>query len=81
MGYRKLLFGYRMTFGIVELHPGESDLVQKIFTAYSMGMSLKGIADELRDQDVPYDIGRIWNKNMVSRILADDRYLGKKGYA
>ena len=81
MGYRKLPFGYRMTFGIVEIHPEESDLVQRIFAAYSMGVSLKEIADELRDQDIPYDIGRIWNKNMVSRILADDRYLGKKGYA
>lgn len=81
MGYRKLPFGYRMTFGVVEIHPEESDLVQRIFAAYSMGMSLKEIADELRDQEVQYDVGRIWNKNMVSRILADDRYLGKKGYA
>lgn len=80
MGYRKLPFGYRMTCGVVEIHPEESDLVQKIFTAYSMGMSLKGIADELRDQGVPYDLGRIWNKNMVSRILEDERYLGRMGY-
>ena len=80
MGYRKMPFGYRMTFGVVEIHPEESDLVQRIFSAYSMGMSLKGIADELRDQEIPYDIGRIWNKNMVSRILEDERYLGRMGY-
>ena len=27
-----------------------------------------------------YDEGRLWNKNMVARILADTRYTGEKGY-
>ena len=29
---------------------------------------------------IPYDEGRLWNKNMIARILADTRYTGEKGY-
>lgn len=38
------------------------------------------LTEALRQQDVPYDEGRLWNKNMVARILADTRYTGEKGY-
>ena len=31
-------------------------------------------------QEIPYYAGRTWNKNMVSRILEDGRYVGEKGY-
>ena len=31
-------------------------------------------------QEIPYYAGRAWNKNMVSRILEDSRYIGEKGY-
>ena len=38
------------------------------------------LTESLRQQDIPYDEGRLWNKNMVARILADIRYTGEKGY-
>ena len=38
------------------------------------------LTEALRQQDIPYDEGRLWNKNMVARILADTRYAGEKGY-
>lgn len=44
------------------------------------GKSLNELTEALRQQDIPYDEGRLWNKNMVARILADTRYTGEKGY-
>ena len=38
------------------------------------------LTESLRQQDIPYDEGRLWNKNMVARILADTRYTGEKEY-
>ena len=41
---------------------------------------LNELTETLRQQDVPYDEGRLWNKNMIARILADTRYTGERGY-
>ena len=38
------------------------------------------LTESLRHQDIQYDEGRLWNKNMIARILADTRYIGEKGY-
>ena len=38
------------------------------------------LTEALRQQDIPYDEGRLWNKNMIARILADARYTGEKEY-
>ena len=35
---------------------------------------------QLREQPIPYDEGRLWNKNMVARILEDRRYTGDGAY-
>ena len=32
-------------------------------------------------RDLAYDVGRTWNKNIVARILEDQRYLGSHGYS
>ena len=37
------------------------------------------LTEAFRQQDIPYDEGHLWNKNMVARILADTRYTGEKG--
>ena len=34
--------------------------------------------EQLQAEDVPYDVDKPWNKNMVARILEDDRYIGEK---
>lgn len=78
---RKLPFGYKLLMGEVVIHPAEAATVKEIFRRYLQeAASLKNLADLLREQDVPYDEGRIWNKNMVARILGDARYTGKAGY-
>ena len=54
--------------------------MQEIFLRYIAGESLNELTESLRQQDIPYDEGRLWNKNMVARILADTRYTGEKEY-
>lgn len=80
MRNRKQPFGYKITMGKVVIHTEEARVVQQIFKQYLMGESLQKLADALREQDVAYDDGRIWNKNSVARILDDSRYTGEKGY-
>mgnify|MGYP002706582621 FL=1 len=80
MGYRKQPFGYRMQLGEIVIDEAEALLVQEIFKRYTAGESLGKLTEALRQQDVPYDEDRIWNKNMVARILADQRYTGIEEY-
>lgn len=80
MGNRKQPFGYRMELGETILHPQEAGLVEYIFHQYLSGASYNAIVDRLRDQEVPYDAGKLWNKNMIARILEDERYTGTKGF-
>lgn len=78
MGNRKLPFGYQMTMGEIVIHPAEAELVEKIFRRYAEGTSLNEVTAALCQQEVPYYKGRLWNKNMVARILEDERYIGAK---
>lgn len=80
MGNRKQPFGYKMALGEIVIQEAEARLVQGIFRRYIAGESLNELTEALRQQDIPYDEGRLWNKNMVARILADTRYTGEKGY-
>ena len=80
MGNRKQPFGYRMELGETIRHPQEASLVEYIFHQYLSGASYNAIVDRLRDQEVPYDAGKLWNKNMIARILEDERYTGTKGF-
>ena len=80
MGNRKQPFGYKMSLGEIVIQESEAKLVQEIFLRYIAGESLNELTEALRQQDIPYDEGRLWNKNMVARILADTRYTGEKGY-
>ena len=80
MGNRKQPFGYKMSLGEIVIQESEAKLVQEIFRRYIAGESLNKLTEALRQQDISYDEGRLWNKNMVARILADTRYTGEKGY-
>ena len=80
MGNRKQPFGYRMTLGEITIQPEEAELVRFIFQGYSTGATLGELTKTLCRQKIPYYEGRTWNKNMVSRILEDERYIGEKGY-
>ena len=81
MGKRKLPFGYAMENGDVKAAPNESDCVMWIYMTYNEGASLKEIASELNVRaEVHYDADKSWNKNMVDRILQDQRYSGDALY-
>ena len=69
MGNRKQPFGYRVVMGEIALHPQESKLVEYIFQQYLAGATYNTLVEELREQAIPYDEGKLWNKNMVARIL------------
>lgn len=80
MGNRKQPFGYKMSLGEIVIQEAEAKLVQEIFHRYIAGESLNELTEALRQQDIPYDEGRLWNKNMVARILTNTCYTGEKGY-
>ena len=75
--YRKFPFGYRMEFGKVVIDPDESKWVIYIFEQYILGESFKSISDTLKDAGISYDADKLWNKNIVARILQDRRYKGE----
>ena len=75
--HRNIPFGYMMRGGETVLHPEESVAVREIFDMYLRGMSLKSIAASMT---VPYNVDKVWNKNMVSRILENEKYIGADGY-
>lgn len=77
---RKLPFGYEMDGGRVKTHPAEAETVRWIYRQYLAGLSYERLTGELQCQPVPYLPGKAWNKNMVARILADQRYLGTEQF-
>ena len=80
MGNRKQPFGYRMTLGEITILPEEAETVRSIYLQYIAGISFKQLAEQLQAEDVLYDEDKSWNKNMVARILEDDRYIGQKEF-
>ena len=75
---RNIPFGYMMRGGKYIAEPAESEAVCQIFEMYLNGMSLKSIAAEMT---TPYNNSKtLWNKNMVSRIIENKRYLGDDTY-
>lgn len=77
---RKLPFGYRMELGEHIPHPAEAETVRWIYQTYLAGASYKALVEALQDRGVVYDEGKLWNKNMVARILEDGRYVGMDRY-
>ena len=71
---RKMVFGYRMELGDIVPSPNEAETVRYIYTRYLAGASFQCLANELNQKVLPYHTGKSWNKNMVARILEDDRY-------
>lgn len=78
---RTIPFGYMMRNGEIQLEPTESKAVQEIFKAYLNGSSLLAIANWMSSQGISYNgVNSIWNKNMIKRILENEKYLGRNGY-
>ena len=77
MKNRKLPFGYELRMGKVCIKASEAEVVRLIFRSYQEGASYNRIAELLGSQPVSYrEDGQPWNKNMVARILQDERYTG-----
>lgn len=74
---RTIPFGYTMRNGVIETEPTEVLAVLTIFSEYMAGCSLNEIA---REMAVPYSEGAVWNKNMVKRVLENEKYLGTEIY-
>ena len=80
MGNRKQPFGYKMEFGEILPQSQEAETVRSIYQQYLAGASFNQLTEWLQAEDVPYDGDKLWNKNMVARILEDDRYIGGKNF-
>jgi hypothetical protein len=80
MGNRKQPFGYKMELGEIVIQPQEANVVRHIFQQYIRGVSYQGLIAELKEQPVPYDEQKAWNKNMLARILEDRRYQGEQDF-
>ncbi len=80
MGNRKLPFGYQMRMGEIIRNEPEANAVQDIFLQYTLGASLKEIAEQMSKTDPSYDEGKSWNKNMIARILENAKYTGADSY-
>ena len=74
---RRIPFGYMMQNGIITTNPAEVLAVLTIFSEYMAGKSLVSIAINMK---VPYNEDNIWNKNMVKRVLENEKYLGTDTY-
>lgn len=72
---RYLPFGYHMNEGKIEPAPEESNLLRAIFDGYLAGMSLQNLADMAQRTGIRFrENANGWNKNMIARMLDDDRY-------
>ena len=74
---RTIPFGYMMQNGIITTNPAEVLAVLTIFSEYMAGKSLNDIA---KNMGVPYSDKVGWNKNMVKRVLENEKYLGNDTY-
>ena len=79
---RRIPFGYQMKNGEIVTEPRELYAVSKIFADYLKGKSLLEISRSIQEEKIPYHPGEdlSWNKNMVKRILENEKYLGNDAY-
>lgn len=74
-------FGYCVRNGKIVVVPNEAEVVQRIFSEYISGESLKNIAASLTAGKIEYLPEKWqWNKNRIVRIINDERYLGNEIY-
>ena len=54
--------------------------MRKIFGQYVLGASYIELTGMLKNQPVSYQMDKLWNKNMVARILENPCYIGENGF-
>lgn len=77
--YRKQPFGYKMEWGKIVLQEQEASVVRWIYQTYLSGSSYNDLVETLQQKGVSYDASKLWNKNMVARILENSKYTGESG--
>ena len=78
---RKIPFGYAIQGGALIASATEADVVRNIYSLYLAGLSYSKIAEEMMRRGVHYHRHTpAWNKNMVKRILENQKYLGADHY-
>ena len=78
---RIIPFGYMMRDGEIEIDFSEREAVEEIFSLYLDGNSLLTIADQMSRKGTSYNgVNNVWNKNMIKRILENEKYLGTEKY-
>lgn len=78
---RTIPFGYCMKNGKITTEPKEVYAVVAIFDEYLKGRSLSEIAKLMQSEKIRYNaISDKWNKNMVKRIIENEKYLGTDKY-
>ena len=78
---RTIPFGYCMKNGEITTESKELYAVVTIFNEYLKGRSLSEIAKLMQTEKIRYNaVSDKWNKNMVKRIIENDKYLGNDTY-
>ena len=78
---RVIPFGYCMRNGEITAEPKEVYAVSTIFSEYLKGGSLLQIAKLMETEKIRYTAdSEKWNKNMVKRIIENEKYLGNDKY-
>lgn len=78
---RVIPFGYCMKNGEITAEPKEVYAVSTIFSEYLKGGSLLQIAKLMESEKIRYTAeSEKWNKNMVKRIIENEKYLGNDKY-
>ena len=78
---RTIPFGYCMKNGEITTEPKEVYAVSTIFTEYLNGKSLSEIARRMETEKIRYsEDSDHWNKNMVKRIIENEKYIGNDTY-
>lgn len=81
MANRYVSFGYEITDGKYAVIENEKKIVENIFGLYLNGKSFSEISDRMNEAGVPYNNdGRLWNKNIIKRVIENRRYIGEKGF-
>ena len=73
-------FGYRSSGGDLEIDPGPANVVKRIFSLRSRGLSLREICQDLNSRKIKSKRGRPWTPSTVSYILKNPLYRGHLEY-
>jgi site-specific DNA recombinase len=69
-------YGYRSEAGLLRIDPERAAAVRLIYEWYRAGLSIRAIADKLREDRIPTWSGKPWGHTSVRWILGSETYAG-----